>query len=102
MHLNDEMLLDRRECERVSVASTINVRPIGSVVHEVRLDDVSIAGCRVELIESVELGEPLITRFPELEPLVGEVRWVSGAVAGLAFSRHMHPAVLDAVVTRLP
>ncbi len=101
MHLSDELLLDRRHCERLGVASSITVRPIGGFNHRVRVEDVSAAGCRVELVEEVELGEPLITRFPQLEPLVGAVRWKYGATAGLEFSRPMHPAVLDALVTRL-
>lgn len=101
MHLNDELLLDRRGCARVSVAAAITVRPIGGFNHQVRIDDVSTAGCRVELVEEIELGEPVITRFPELEPLVGAVRWKAGAIAGLEFSRTMHPAVLDHMVMRL-
>ena len=101
MHLSDELLLDRRDCELIQVASAITVRPIGGFNHQVRIDELSIAGCRVELVEEVELGEPLITRFPELEPLVGAVRWKHGAEAGLEFSRRMHPAVLEALVARL-
>ena len=101
MHLSDELLLDRRSCDRVGVASAITVRPIGGFNHQVQVDDVSTAGCRVEVVEEVELGEPLITRFPQLEPLVGEVRWKHGAKAGLEFSRRIHPAVLDSLVTRL-
>jgi hypothetical protein len=101
MHLSDELLLDRRKCERTGVASAITVRPIGGFNHQVRVDDVSWAGCRVELVEEIELGEPLITRFPQLEPLVGSVRWKQGAAAGLEFTRRMHPAVLDALVARL-
>ena len=101
MHLSEELLLDRRRTGRAGVASSIRVRPIGGFNHEVRVEDLSTAGCRVELIEEVEVGEPLITRFPQLEPLVGAVRWKKGATAGLEFSRLMHPAVLDALVTRL-
>jgi hypothetical protein len=103
MHLNDETLeLDRRACGRVDVASSITLRPIGGFNHEVALHDVSIAGCRVELVESAELGEPLIARFPQLEPLVGALRWAKGATAGLEFTRPIHPAVLDQLLTRLP
>lgn len=101
MHITDELLLDRRCVDRVAVASNITVRPIGGFNHQVRIDDVSIAGCRVELVEETELGEPLIARFPQLEPLVGKVRWKAGATAGLEFSRLVHPAVLDALVERL-
>ena len=101
MPVMDELLLDRRCVDRVAVASNITLRPIGGFNHQVRVDDVSIAGCRVELVEETELGEPLITRFPQLEPLVGEVRWKAGAMAGLEFTRAVHPAVLDALVSRL-
>lgn len=98
---SDEFTLDRRRFGRVAVASSLAVRPIGGFNFQARLDDVSTAGCRVELVEEAELGEPLIARFPQLEPLVGEVRWKEGATAGLEFTRAMHPAVLDALVIRL-
>lgn len=101
MHLNDELLLDRRSCERAAVTSTVAVRPIGGFTYQARLDDVSSAGCRVELVEAAQIGEPLITRFPQLEPLVGEVRWLDGATAGLQFSRRIHSAVFDALAARL-
>ena len=99
--LSDEFMLDRRRFARVAVASTLMVRPIGGFNYQAQLDEVSAAGCRVELVEEAELGEPLIARFPQLEPLVGEVRWKEGPMAGLEFTRAMHPAVLDALVTRL-
>ena len=102
MHMNDELALDRRACGRVDVASSITLRPIGGFNHEVAVFDLSIAGCRVELVEEAETGEPLIARFPQLEPLVGAVRWKAGRSAGLEFSRRMHPAVFDALVARLP
>ena len=97
----DELLLDRRCVDRIAVASNITVRPIGGFNHQVRIDDVSTTGCRVEMVEEAEIGEPLIARFPQLEPLVGAVRWKAGATAGLEFSRAVHPAVLDSLVARL-
>jgi len=102
MHLNEELTLDRRDCPRVAVASAISVRPIGAFNYQVKLHDLSTAGCRVEVVEAVEIGEAVIARFPQLEPLVGAIRWKDGSTAGLEFSRRMHPAVLDALVNRLP
>lgn len=102
MHLTEELALDRRDCPRTAVASTINMRPIGAFNYQVLLHDVSIAGCRIELIEEAEIGEAVIARFPQLEPLVGAIRWKGGSTAGLEFSRRMHPAVLNALVDRLP
>src|SRR5258708_1189282 len=102
MHLSEELTLDRRDCPRVAVASTISVRPLGAFNYQVRLHDVSIAGCRVELIEEAEIGEALIARFPQLEPLAGAIRWKGGSRAGLQFSRRIHPALLAPLVTPLP
>ena len=102
MHLTEELILDRRACERAAVSSSITLRPIGGFNHEVALHDLSVAGCRIELVESAELGEPLITRFPHLEPMVGALRWSEGPTAGLQFMRRMHPAVFDHLLTRLP
>jgi hypothetical protein len=102
MHLTEELILDRRDWPRTAVDSTISVRPIGAFNYQVRLHDVSISGCRVELVEEAEIGEAVIARFPQLEPLAGAMRWKGGSTAGLEFSRRMHPAVLDALVTRLP
>ena len=102
MHISEELMLDRRDCPRTAVASTINVRPIGAFNYQVLLHDLSVAGCRVELVEETEIGEAVIARFPQLEPLVGAIRWKGGATAGVEFSHRMHPAVLDALVTRLP
>ena len=102
MHLTEELTLDRRDCPRTAVASMISVRPIGAFNHLVTLHDVSISGCRVEVVEDADVGERVIARFPELEPLVGAIRWVGDRSAGVEFSRRMHPAVMDALVTRLP
>jgi hypothetical protein len=101
MHLMDELTLDRRSRTRAVLSSTIGLRPIGGVNHEVALHDLSASGCCVEVVESIEPGEPVIARFPQLEPIVGELRWVRGPVAGLAFNRPMHEAVFYDVLGRL-
>ena len=41
----------------MALASTINVRPVGAFNYQVLLHDLSIAGCRVELVEEAEIGE---------------------------------------------
>ena len=81
--------------------SRVVIRPIGGFNCEVRLDDASITGCRVEMVEPVDVGESLIARFPQLEPLVAKVSWSKGTTAGLQFSKSIHPAVFDALLTRL-
>jgi hypothetical protein len=66
------------------------------------MTDVSLGGCRVEMIESCEIGDSVITRLPDLEPLGSRVCWSEGTVTGMQFLTPFHPAVLDAVVARLP
>lgn len=96
-----ELALDRRAHRRLGLASRVVIRPIGGFNCEVRLDDASAAGCRVEMVEPVDVGESLIARFPELEPLVAKVCWTKQTTAGLYFNKSMHPAVFDALLTRL-
>jgi hypothetical protein len=96
-----ELGLDRRHCDRIGLASQLLLRPVGGFNCEVKLDNVSVAGCRVELIEPAEPGETMIARFPQLEPIGADVRWSQGTAAGLEFSRPMHSAVLDSLLGRL-
>ena len=99
--MTDELTLDRRDCARIAIDSTIGLRPIGAFNYQVKLHDLSIAGCRVEVVEEAGVGEAVIARFPQLEPLAAAIRWKGGTSAGVEFSRRMHPAVLDALMTRL-
>lgn len=101
MHLDDELLLDRRGCARAMLNSTITLRPVGGVNHEVTLHDLSVDGCRVEVVETPDLGERLIARFPQLEPLIGELKWCDGPTAGLQFTTRIHPAVFYDLLMRL-
>ena len=50
-------LLDRRGCERVALAGEVTVRRIGGFNFQVELEDVSPAGCRIEMIEEAQAGE---------------------------------------------
>jgi hypothetical protein len=93
---------ERRQCERrATPGSEILFRRIGGFNFQARIDDVSMGGCRVELIENCEQGEDVITRFPELEPIGARVCWSAGTTAGVQFSRAMHPAVFESVLIRL-
>jgi hypothetical protein len=92
-----------RRCHgaRVPVASEILLRRVGSFNYQVRLEEVSSAGCKVELIDMCYSGESVVARFPQLEPLGGSVRWITGKRAGVQFQSTIHPAVLDALIGRL-
>jgi hypothetical protein len=91
----------RRRSPRVAVADEVGIRRIGSFNFQARLDNVSAGGCRVELIEAYEVGDRVIARLPQLEPLGARVCWTMGATAGIEFLSGMHPAVFDSVLLRL-
>lgn len=91
----------RRSSPRKAVASEICVRRTGGFNFQAGLTDVSLGGCRVELIEPCEIGDHVIARFPALEPLGARVCWSAGVTAGVAFQAPVHPAVFDALLIRL-
>lgn len=91
----------RRRSPRVAVADEVGIRRIGSFNFQARMENVSAGGCRVELIDTYEIGDHVIARLPQLEPLGARVCWATGATAGIEFLSGMHPAVFDSLLTRL-
>lgn len=93
---------ERRSSGRIALDSNIIVRRVGSFNFEVALRDVSTGGCRVELLEPSAVGDPVIARLPQLEPLGSRVCWSEGTTTGVQFLTSIHPAVFEALLTRLP
>ena len=93
---------ERRSCERIALQSEVTVRRIGGFNFEVALGSISSSGCRVEMLEASEVGDTVIARFPDLEPLGSRICWTSGRTTGVEFFNRIHPAVLDLLVSRLP
>ena len=92
---------ERRQCGRFATGSQVHVRRIPGVNFEVALDNVSSGGCRIEMIEECQVGEDVIARLPDLEPLGARVRWTMGPTAGVQFARPIHPAVFGSLLERL-
>ena len=92
---------ERRRCSRVSTSAEVLVRRVGGFNFQVVLTDISPGGCRVEMLEPSEVGDPLITRFPQLEPLGSKVCWAEATTTGMQFLTGIHPAVFDMLLTRL-
>jgi len=91
----------RRLIERNHVEGSISVRRLGSFGFEVPVRDVSVAGCKVELVEPVTVRDNVIARLPGLEPFSATVIWSNERCAGLQFNRPLHPAVFDMLLERL-
>jgi hypothetical protein len=92
---------ERRRCGRVQTHSEVLVRRLGGFNFNIALKDISSGGCRVEMMEPTAVGDPVIARLPQLEPLGSRVCWADGSTTGLQFLRTIHPAVLDMLLTRL-
>jgi len=97
----DGMEGSRRRSRRVAVADEVGIRRIGSFNFQARMHDVSVGGCKVELIEAYDAGDHVVARLPKLEPLGARVRWAMGTTAGIEFLNGMHPAVFDSLLLRL-
>jgi hypothetical protein len=93
---------ERRRFGRAPLRSEIVIRRIGGFNFHVALKDISSGGCRVEMIEPCAVGDAVITRLPELEPLGSCVCWSEGSTTGIEFLTVIHPAVFDALLARLP
>ena len=87
---------------RVPLNSEVTVRRIGGFNFQVALSNVSAGGCNVEMLEAAEVGDGVITRFPQLEPLGSRICWNDGRTTEVEFLTRLHPAVLDLLVSRLP
>jgi hypothetical protein len=92
---------ERRSLSRVPMNGDVIVRRIGGFNFEVALRDMSAHGCQVELVEACEVGDAIITRFPQLEPLGSRVCWTRGTTTGIEFQTKIHPAVFDHLLGRL-
>lgn len=90
-----------RRHERVSVEGEVSMRRSGKISFRVHIYDLSPDGCKAEFVERPKLDEQLWIKFDGLEALEARVRWLSGAKAGVSFSRTLHPAVFDLIVSRL-
>jgi hypothetical protein len=93
--------LPRRSAERIPLRADIHLRKSGYHRTGVILHDLSNTGCRVELPERVTEGEMVWVSFPGLESIEARVAWSDNWIAGLKFTKPIHPAVFDTLVPRI-
>jgi len=77
------------------------VKRLGAPALDVAVEDISPGGCRVVLLQPAEVGDPVITRLPQLEPLGSRICWANGTSSGVQFLTSIHPAVFDMLLDRL-
>jgi hypothetical protein len=86
---------------RIAANAEIKLRRLGRNAFNVALSDLSLDGCRLEVVERPRVDEAVQVVFPGLATIDAKIRWVDGFVAGLKFEQPFHPAVFDMLVERL-
>lgn len=87
--------------ERVAVEGEVSLRRAGKTQFRVHIYDICPDGCKAEFVDRPELGEQLWIKFDAMDALEANVRWITGAKAGLRFRRPLHAAVFDMLIARL-
>lgn len=86
---------------RHSTKSQVRLRRVGSPNYNVTIQDLSLDGCKVEMIDRAQVGQTVQINFPGLATVEARVQWTDGFIAGLAFNQAFHPAVFEILVDRL-
>ncbi len=90
-----------RKSARVPVSLDAGLRPRGGYsAVSVQILDLSTHGFRIESLLDLTVGMDVWLRLPGLEPCHAKVAWVEHYVAGCAFERPLHPAVLEMIIGR--
>jgi hypothetical protein len=91
----------RRCGRRVTVTGEIAMRRMGSFSFQVPIGDLSTRGCRIELVEFLDVDDHVIARLPGLEAFSARVTWSDARCAGVEFEHALHPAVFEQLLARL-
>ena len=86
-----------RKAERVPLQADIDFRRAGEHRWRVNVLDMSPQGCRLGLPVRVKVDDIIWVTLPGLEAIQGKVCWVKEWVAGVEFTRPLHPAVFEMV-----
>ena len=90
-----------RTHERIPLTAEVSIRRLGNSNYRVAVFDLSLDGCKVELVERLRTEEHVLIKFDGLEILEAEVCWIEGFIGGLRFEKKIHPAVFDMLIARL-
>jgi hypothetical protein len=89
-----------RISRRVPVEFGAGLRQRGGAGVSVQIMDLSTHGFRIETHLDLYVGMDVWLRLPGLESSHAKVCWVQDYLAGCAFERPLHPAVLEMVIAK--
>ena len=94
------MTVSPRRTIRRKIDAEVILRRSLDQPYKVKLRDLSLNGCSVELVNHVQLGERLWIKLPGLDSIEGFVRWEENFRAGSDFLTPLHPAVFDMLLQK--
>lgn len=93
--------LERRGAPRMTVHLTsAALLRSGDVSIEAELHDISVFGCRISVDAIFQEGEEVQVSIDNFEPVVGNVVWQDGRLAGCKFLFPIHPQILRALTIK--
>ncbi len=87
-----------RTSERRSIHLTIHGR-VKSVRFPCELIDISEGGCKIRSYSGfAQIGDRVTLRIGNVNAPLGNIAWIDGPIAGIAYDGQMHAAVIDYLV----
>jgi hypothetical protein len=84
-----------RTCERRALATEVTLRRTGRPSYRVRVLDISTSGCRLDVVDRLDVDEHVWVKFDGLEAFEATVCWFAGFKVGLRYANPIHSAVFD-------
>ena len=91
-----------RQSPRVSFPAELELRQSGHKRYQITVRDCSPQGCCLNLVDRLSLDEVVWIKMPGLESLEAYVCWTRDFLAGVEFTKPLHPAVFDMLLKRFP
>jgi hypothetical protein len=89
-----------RTCERLALAAEVTLRRTGRPSYRVRVLDISPSGCRLDVVDRLDVDQHVWIKFDGLEAFEAKVCWFAGFKVGLRYANPIHPAVFDQMMKR--
>lgn len=91
-----QVMRDQRRSVRLPTVLRARCRSLSGFVDHVVISDISANGCRIDSGALIfRPGQLVVVRPEGLEGLCGEIRWVRGHCAGIAFERAIYGPVVE-------
>lgn len=96
-----QMWHDQRRAARIPIVLRARCRSRSGFTDHVVIGNLSAHGCRIDSGALVfKLGQLVVVRPDGLEGLCGQIRWVRGHSAGIAFERPLYAPVAEYLQNR--